>query len=86
MSGAEPDTTDLQSAISEVSIGIARVYTMAAERVLHAQVFGRAEETAIEIDGPSSDKTCSALPSSDGPPASWVVALLEQEPPPEQSR
>lgn len=56
VSGAEPDTADLQSAISEVGIGIARVYTMATERDLHAQVFGRVEEAMIEINGPSSDE------------------------------
>ncbi|GEO85535.1 MULTISPECIES: methyl-accepting chemotaxis sensory transducer [Alphaproteobacteria] len=58
---AIPDTSDIEGPMSEIGASIGRLYTMAAERELHAAIFGAAPAPAVSQVGAG----LSVVPTSD---------------------
>lgn len=56
-----PDTSDLREPMGEVGYGIGRLYTMAAERELHATIFGASPAPAVS----QAAAGASSAPASD---------------------
>ncbi len=53
--GGSSDVSDLGEALAEIGGQIGRLYTMVAERELHAQVLGQAIESAPQLMAPAND-------------------------------
>ena len=56
MRSAFVDTTGLEAPVAAISERISRIYTMAAEREIHAAIFGAMSSPAESAPAPASDE------------------------------